>query len=303
VAIAAELNRAMTDVQQAAAFLADHAVLLLGLAVSAVALAAVATVFIVKLLTRYQERLLSGFTAVVSVARRIDVVDRIAARTSTFVPNAYIATHLGVGLLVTIAVTVFLAIAEETMAGEEFGAFDTAFSEALGDRQSPLWHRVFTAVSWLGSRPVLAAATLAVAAFLLAKRRTVLAFAWVMAQAGGGVLNLALKETFQRSRPELADALLASSWSFPSGHAMGTFIFFGLACYVLLRDQRSWPVATVTVSAAGAWSVIMAFSRLYLGVHYPTDVVAGLVAGAAWVAVCASGIEAVRRRRDARARA
>jgi undecaprenyl-diphosphatase len=120
---------------------------------------------------------------------------------------------------------------------------------------------------------------------------------WVAAHAGGGLLNLTLKRAFERTRPEFADPLLAaSSWSFPSGHAMGTFILCGLGCYLVLREMRSWTAAAAVVMLATSWCLIMAFSRLYLGVHFASDVVAGLVAGAAWVAVCVSAFEVVRRR-------
>ena len=132
---------------------------------------------------------------------------------------------------------------------------------------------------------------------LLVRRRMLLALAWVGAQAGGGLLNRVLKEAFERTRPEFADPVLAaSSWSFPSGHAMGTFIFCGVGCYLLLRDNRSWSTTAAVVTASALWCVVMAFSRLYLGVHYASDVVAGLLSGVAWVAVCVSALEVLRRR-------
>jgi undecaprenyl-diphosphatase len=69
-----------------------------------------------------------------------------------------------------------------------------------------------------------------------------------------------------------------------------------MACYLLLRQNRSWTTATVVVAVATSWCVLMAFSRLYLGVHYVSDVVAGLFAGVAWLAVCISALEVLRRR-------
>jgi undecaprenyl-diphosphatase len=102
---------------------------------------------------------------------------------------------------------------------------------------------------------VLASAAADVALRLWLANGALLAVAWLAAQAAGGVLNLVLKETFERTRPAFADPLLAaSSWSFPSGHAMGTFILFGLGCYVFLRDTASWTIAAlvVTVSWRGA---------------------------------------------------
>lgn len=66
--------------------------------------------------------------------------------------------------------------------------------------------------------------------------------------------------------------------------------------HLLLRGRRSWLTASVVVTVAIAWCLVMAFSRLYLGVHYVSDVIAGPTAGAAWVAICVSAMEVVRRR-------
>jgi undecaprenyl-diphosphatase len=196
-----------------------------------------------------------------------------------------------------VAVAIFAALAEEALAGGEMAAFDVAFARALYDTRSPEWQRAFSVVSWFGTREALAVAAILIALPLLLRQQVLLAVGWIGAQAGGGLLNRALKETFARTRPEFADPMLAaSSWSFPSGHAMGTFILCGMACYLLLRENRSWTTAGVVVAVATSWCVLMAFSRLYLGVHYVSDVIAGLSAGVAWLAVCISALEVIRRR-------
>jgi undecaprenyl-diphosphatase len=284
------------EIERAAQFLATHAVLLLGLSLLAAVAAFVAIVAAVRFVARYQDLLLTTFTTVLQRARRIQLLNQVLTRTSVLIPNAYIGLHLTLGLLLAIAVMVFAALAEELLAGGEMATFDVAFARALHDESSPGWERFFSTVSWFGSTPVLAIAAGGVAAVLLVKRRTVLAIGWLAAQGGGGLLNRTLKETFERTRPEFADPLLLSSWSFPSGHAMGTFIFCGLGCYLMMRERRSWTSAAIAVGIAVAWCVVMAFSRLYLGVHFASDVVAGLFAGAAWVAVCVSALEVARRR-------
>jgi undecaprenyl-diphosphatase len=78
---------------------------------------------------------------------------------------------------------------------------------------------------------------------------------------------------------------------------MGTFVLCGVGVYLLVRSTRSWTLAAVSAVLALIWCLAMSFSRLYLGVHYASDVMAGMVAGAAWVAVCISALEMVHRRR------
>ena len=287
------------EVERAAEFLATHALLLLSLGIVAVVVSFVAIVVAVRLVGQLRPSLLRGVTWLIQRARAIHFLSPFIARTSLLVPRAYLGLHLVLGLLLVVAVTVFVALSEEIIAGGEIARFDAAFARALHNEKSPEWERLFAAVSWLGSRPVLAVATLVVATALILRHRTIFAIAWLAAQAGGGLLNLALKETFERTRPEFADPMLASSsWSFPSGHAMGTFIFCGLACYLVLRERRSWIAVAIAVTGALSWCVVMAFSRLYLGVHFISDVLAGLVAGTAWVAVCVSALEVIRQRRN-----
>ena len=182
------------------------------------------------------------------------------------------------------------------MAGGGLAAFDLSFAR-LNDTRTPECSERFLSCRGSARRQTLALATAAVAVALLFRWQILLALGWMAAQAGGGLLNRVLKDTFERTRPKFADPVLAaSSWSFPSGHAMGTFIFCGVGCYLLLRDTRSWTTAPVLVTASASWCVVMAFSRLYLGVHYASDVLAGLLAGVAWVAVCVSALEVLRGR-------
>jgi membrane-associated phospholipid phosphatase len=203
--------------------------------------------------------------------------------------------HL-LGLAFVAAMLLFVAIAGNVFGGNLM-ALDLAVAGVIAEVRSPAGERFLTVVSWLGSREALAIAALTVAGWLWLSGRRLLAAGWLAAQAGGGLLNVALKETFARTRPEFADPLLAaSSWSFPSAHAMCTFILCGLGAYLLLRQGPGLMAAGTVVALTLLWCVLMAFSRLYLGVHYVTDVIAGIIAGAAWVAACASALERLLRR-------
>lgn len=284
------------DVERAARFLATHAVLLLGAGILAAIVSVAAMVWATRLARQYRTGAQRRFARLAQWLAH-DSVARATGRIQAMVPSAYLALHLALGLVMAAAVAVFATLAEEAIAAGEMAAFDLAFARALHGTRSEGLERAFAVVSWFGNGDALAVATVLVGVPLLLRRQLLLALGWAAAQAGGGLLNRALKETFERTRPEFADPVLAaSSWSFPSGHAMGTLIFCGVGCYLLLRGNRSWTNAAIVVTAAAAWSVVMAFSRLYLGVHYVSDVIAGLLAGVAWVAVCISGLEMLHRR-------
>jgi membrane-associated phospholipid phosphatase len=285
------------EVTRVAQFFATHALLLLGLGILAAAASIAAIVWAAHLAARFGPGAKREFATRANRVQEVQLVHRVISQAHRFVPSAYLALHLALGLVMAVALAVFATLAEEALAGGEMGAFDVAFARALHNARSPAWHRAFTVVSWFGTRDALAIATVAATAALLLRQQMLLALGFVTAQAGGGLLNRVLKETFERTRPEFADPMLAaSSWSFPSGHAMGTFILCGMVCYLLVRENRSRTTAAVILTGSALWCVVMAFSRLYLGVHYASDVLAGLLCGVAWVAVCVSALEVLRRR-------
>lgn len=120
----------------------------------------------------------------------------------------------------------------------------------------------------------------------------------------GGVLNLILKEWFARARPDLAAALRhASGYSFPSGHAMGSIVVCGALLYLALRAFSSWKARSGAIAAAITIVATIALSRIYLGVHWISDIVAGLSAGFLWVATTTLSYELYRRIRHERLRA
>ena len=147
---------------------------------------------------------------------------------------------------------------------------------------------VFSVVTQLGSPVWVAVVVVVVALYLWRAGARLLLWAWVGTNAGGAFVEYVLKTSVHRTRPQYAAAYLhGHSYSFPSGHTMGSTICYVLLAYffsshprVTVRARRLVTVAAlILVSAIG-------FSRLYLGVHYPSDVLGGLMAGLAWLAAC-----------------
>lgn len=258
-----------------ARFSGRHARALWALAVRAYAAAAAHPV------TR---RLSARFPAVARVLRELSAAE-------------YLVIHLGLGLVLSMAALVFVALAEGVREGEPIVGVDLALARALHASSSSAGVAALRAFTLLGSFWALALLAVVVAAALLRRGRRVLAVGWLFALAGGGLLNTALKALFARPRPTFADPLaVAAGWSFPSGHSMGTFVAFGMVSYLGLLFLRTLRARLVLVALALGWTVAMGFSRMYLGVHYLSDVLAGFAAGTVWLAVCISGIEVARRR-------
>jgi membrane-associated phospholipid phosphatase len=114
--------------------------------------------------------------------------------------------------------------------------------------------------------------------------------------AGSTLLNWLLKGFFQRPRPHFAHPLvIETSYSFPSGHAMESFVVYGMVAYLAVLWLRSWEVRVAAVCGAALVVVLIGFSRVYLGVRYFSDVVAGYAAGGVWLGALITGAETMRR--------
>ncbi len=190
---------------------------------------------------------------------------------------------LAVGLLLSVGViALFAKIVEDVVEGESRRFDETILLFIHG--YTPGWLdgplRLVTALGYYWV--VLPLLVVAVYAFYR-KGRKVSAALLVVSTVGGIFLTTALKALFQRSRPELFDSgYTASFYSFPSGHATIAVGFYGTLTLLVawrLTGFRRWAVAV----AGSALVLLIGFSRLYLGVHYPTDVIVGFLAAPLWV--------------------
>ncbi len=215
-----------------------------------------------------------------------------------FRPYAPVALFAVAGLVTALAAGVaFLHIAE--LLQEEsatLDALDRGLARRAQGARGDAATRFFLAAAWLGNGWTLGALVAAVAALLLAKGRYRWAAYLVTTAALGGLLNGALKHHYHRSRPDVAEAVyLAQGYSFPSGHAMGSVVVFGALTYLALRHFRDPELRAFSLSLAFCLVVAISASRVYLGVHWLSDISAGAVAGALWVVTTTASYEGVRR--------
>ena len=244
----------------------------------------------------------AGASALASIrARHPRVWVFVMAR---FAREEYLGLHLTIGLAVSlVALWLFGGVTEDVIHHDPLTRFDLSLADWMRAHATPLGHAVASAISLAGSPVAMAVLALTVAAILLARRQWIVLLGWVAGFAGGGVLNLALKRIIQRPRPLHGAAFLhGESFSFPSGHAVGALIGYGMLAYLIVTlwaERRRAQVAVVATAAVLVAAI--GLSRLYLGVHYFSDVVAGFAAGTLWLAACISGVEVARRQRLLRA--
>lgn len=210
-------------------------------------------------------------------------------------PGGYLLLHFALGFgLVVGAAHLFAELAEQLVDGSSMGRVDVAFSDAAAASMPRIALQAFALLTHLGDPALLVALAIIVAWRLLADRRRWLALAWLAALLGNALLNPALKRIFARARPLHEHGLAAAEgFSFPSGHSSGSMVAWGMLAYLLLRlAPQRWHRPAVLGAVALVWSI--GCSRVFLQVHWPSDVLAGFASGAAWLAVCIGAVEAGR---------
>ena len=202
--------------------------------------------------------------------------------------------QVGASLLIALVLffsAIVLAIFSRHAAA--LAGFDASLAESLRDQMPLPVLRGIAMLTHLGDKLwVIAVASLMLLALLL-RRCWQLALAWVVALLGIVPINGSLKALFRRVRP-LHDHgfIVEPGWSFPSGHAFGAMVFYGMLAYVLLRLSPHYHRAIIatTMLLIG----VVGISRILLQVHYFSDVLAGYTAGAAWLVLCIGAVEIMR---------
>jgi len=173
------------------------------------------------------------------------------------------------------------------MSGEA-GAFDAAVRGDVHARSFPALTYAMRGFTTMGEAVFLITfGALAVWRLVAAGRRREAVFL-ALAALGGEALDQALKEWFRRPRPQAFFGVAPDNYSFPSGHAMVSLCFYLVLAEIVIEEE--WPHGhrLLARAVAVALSLLVGFSRIYLGVHYPTDVLAGYAAAIVWLAVLRS---------------
>lgn len=191
------------------------------------------------------------------------------------------------------AILAFAVFAGAVMDGSTRG-FDTWLLQALrenGDLADPIGPRWFEEmvrdITALGSTVVLTFAVAVVAVYLWIKDRPQIAGFLIAAVALGALVNRLLKLGYARPRPDIvAHGAYVSTESFPSGHSANSAIVYLMLGMMLARVETSYPAKVFIFAMCALITLAVGLSRIYLGVHWPTDVLAGWAVGSGWVLVC-----------------
>jgi undecaprenyl-diphosphatase len=235
------------------------------------------------------------YPTVARLRRRYDAQLRWLLRRLT--PGQYLGLHLTLGLLAAAgSLWLFGGLVEDLLTGDPIVRFDRGVDDYLHSHATAPLTTFFLVVTAFGSLEAMVILGVVVAAVLARGRRWTLLGTWLAAVVGSAVIDWLLKGLFQRPRPHFAHPLLVeTSYSFPSGHAMESFVAYGMLAYFAVLALRSWEARVAVVCGAALLVVLIGFSRMYLGVHYFSDVIAGYAAGGVWLSALITGAETIRR--------
>lgn len=212
-----------------------------------------------------------------------------------------LAAFMTVGFVVGSAAVAIFAIIAKAVSEGITQSFDERVLRWFETHRSPMLDKVMLEITTLGTGVVLVMLVLVASVFLWQTQHKWSVYLLMLGVLGGKLFNTLLKEFYERPRPSVVQWVTeVHSASFPSGHAMSSMVVYGSVAYLVGRleartrlRRTTWTLAAIVILAIG-------ISRMYLGVHYPSDVIAGFVGGLAWLAfvvACMSALKFFAQRR------
>jgi undecaprenyl-diphosphatase len=207
-------------------------------------------------------------------------------------PFRHVTIELIVGFTLAVIMLGVFAKLSNDLLHEQLEQFDMVVGEFIRGFHSEILTQIFIFVTDLGDTYTYIVIVL-ILLFVLIRylKQYIESFFLLIAVLGSWGLNELLKGIFQRARPEIEHLVEQGGYSFPSGHAMVSFATYGMIAYIVWKamkgkNRTAWIVIILTVLLI----LLIGISRIYLGVHYPSDVVAGFSAGALWLITCVIGL-------------
>ena len=208
---------------------------------------------------------------------------------------AALLTFLTIGFVFGLAgVVLFAQLAEVVMEGDT-QALDEYGLRWINSHQSETLDHVMMEITSLGNFAVVLVMLLVVSAFLWLSKHKISVVLLALGVGGGFLANNVLKMFFDRDRPSVFEPVTeVMTNSFPSGHAMVSTIAYLSVAYLVGRLEPTPTMRRMTWALAAVIILLVSISRMYLGVHYPTDVIGGIIAGIAWLGFVIAGMHAVQ---------
>ena len=207
-------------------------------------------------------------------------------------PEGYLGLHLTLGAIVLIGATwLFGGVAEDVVTGDPLTMVDAQVAEWFHSHATPLLTQWMLVLTHLHGIVAISTYVTITALFLAWKRDWYWLSCLLVTVPSGMVLNALTKLAFHRVRPSFADPILTfETYSFPSGHVAAATLFYGVMAAMLVVNIREWRWRVLVVFAAIALVALVALTRMYLVVHYLSDVLAAFAEAFAWLTLCLVGI-------------
>lgn len=217
-------------------------------------------------------------------------------------PDSYLGLQLTLGAVVLVCASwMFGGIAEDVLTAAPLIRVDADLALWLHRHASPELTRFMLAVSSWNSTLAIGCYAALVAVALAWRRAWYWLATLVAAVPVGMLINVMMKLAFHRARPSFDDPIVTlTTYSFPSGHVAATTLFYGFLLALLASGTRAWAARLGLGLVALAMIVLVALSRMYLGAHYLSDVLAAFAEGVAWLTLCVVGIHTYSRHRAER---
>lgn len=202
---------------------------------------------------------------------------------------------VAIGLGTSIAfLYLFTELAEE-MLESEVERFDGSIIQFFYQIKSDALDVILFVFTELGSLWFLTVFSFIVISVLWFKKKDKWSIVFfIIGIGGGGLLTKLLKYYYGRERPSIDETIDAIGYSFPSGHSMGSLIFYGFLSYFIFRSDIRKKLKWAALFICGVFIIFIGTSRVYLGAHYPSDVIAGYLAGSIWLILCILALEYVK---------